>query len=284
MPGTPLSVLLPDLGHRTLLMAVLNTTPDSFSDGGRYPHTDAAVEAGLRMLAAGADLVDVGGESTRPGSDPVSLDEELSRVIPVIEGLSALGIEGISVDTTKAQVARQAVAAGAAIVNDISALRFDPEMAATVAELGVGLVLSHTRDKPKTMQEGDLSYEGGVVSAVQASLQESLQLATAAGVEPGQVIIDPGLGFGKTLADNLELVRGLGELRALGCPLLIGPSRKTFIGELVNKDPEGRDPGTAAVVALSVHHGAQIVRVHDVEMMLDVLKVADAIERGAPPA
>ncbi len=283
MPGTPLSALLPDLGRRTLLMGVLNATPDSFSDGGRYSDPDAAVEAGLRMLAAGADLVDVGGESTRPGSDPVSLHEELSRVIPVIEGLSALGIEGISVDTTKAEVARQAVAAGAAVVNDISALRFDPEMAATVAELGVALVLSHTRDKPKTMQEGDLSYEGGVVAGVRASLQDSLQIATAAGVRQGQIILDPGLGFGKTLADNLELVRGLEQLGTLGCPLLVGPSRKTFIGELVNKDPEGRDPGTAAVVALLVRYGAQIVRVHDVPMMLDVLKVADAIERGAAP-
>jgi len=285
MPGTPLSALLPDLGRRTLLMGVLNATPDSFSDGGRYSDPDAAIEAGLRMLAAGADLVDVGGESTRPGSDPVSLDEELARVIPVIEGLSALGIEGISVDTTKAEVARQAVAAGAAVVNDISALRFDPEMAATVAELGVAVVLSHTRDKPKTMQEGDLSYEGGVVSAVRASLQDSLQLAAAAGVQHDQIILDPGLGFGKTLAQNLELVRGLEQLSALGCPLLVGPSRKTFIGELVNKDPEGRDPGTAAVAALLVRYGAQIVRVHDVPMMHDVLKVADAIERGvAPPA
>lgn len=281
MPAIRLQALLPHLGRRTLVMGVLNTTPDSFSDGGRYGDPEVAIEAALHMLAAGADLIDIGGESTRPGSEPVSLAEELSRVLPVIEGLSALGIEGISIDTTKAEVAEQAVAAGANMVNDISALRFDPRMPEVVAQLGVPVVLSHTRSRPKTMQQGELHYEGGVVAVVREALSQALHEAEQAGIPKSQVLLDPGLGFGKTLAQNLELIRGLGALAALGCPVLVGPSRKAFIGALVDKSPGARDPGTAAAVALCVHHGAQIVRVHDVAMMVDVVRVADALVRSS---
>lgn len=262
-------------------MGVLNATPDSFSDGGRHSDCDAAIEAGLQMFAAGADIVDVGGESTRPGSEPVSLQQELDRVLPVIEGLAALGLEGISIDTTKAAVARQAVAAGARLINDISAFQFDPEMPESAAALGVPVVLSHTRDRPKTMQDGGLDYEGGVVSAVCASLGTALAAAETAGIARSQVLLDPGIGFGKTLTQNLQLLRGLGRLAELGCPVLVGPSRKTFIGKLTGKAPEHRDPGTAASVALAIQYGAQMVRVHDVTMMADVVKVADALVRAA---
>ncbi len=281
MAGVYLKDLLPDLGSRTLVMGVLNATPDSFSDGGRHCNGDAAIEAGLQMLAAGADLVDIGGESTRPGSEPVSVQQELDRVLPVIEGLAGLGIEGLSIDTTKAEVARQAVAAGARVINDISALRFDPAMPETVAELGVPVVLSHTRDRPKTMQEGDLDYEGGVVAGVSRELAAALTVAEAAGIDRAQVLLDPGIGFGKTLAQNLALLRGLSALAELGCSVLVGPSRKTFIGKLTGKAPADRDPGTAASVALAIQYGAQMVRVHDVGMMVDVVKVADALVRGS---
>ena len=282
MAPRTLQDLFPDLGRRTLVMGILNVTPDSFSDGGRYPDVDAATEAALRMLAAGADVVDVGGESTRPGSDPVSLEEELRRVIPVIEALAELGIEGLSIDTTKAEVARRAVAAGAGLVNDVSALGFDPDMAATVAALGVPVVLSHTRARPKTMQDGALTYEGGVVASVTADLGAAMARAAAAGVDPAQLLVDPGIGFGKDLAQNLELIRGLGALgAALGRPVLVGTSRKAFIGALTGQPPEARDAGTAASVALAVHYGAAMVRVHDVPTTVDVVKVADALVRAS---
>jgi len=280
MSAPSLRALLPDLGRRTLVMGVLNVTPDSFSDGGCHADPEVAIEAGVRMFAAGAALVDVGGESTRPGAEPVSVEEELARVLPVIEGLAGFGFEGISVDTTKAEVARQAVEAGARMVNDISALSFDPAMPATVAALGVPVVLSHTRGSPKTMQQGVIEYEGGVVQAVKDALAEALELALDVGVGQGQILLDPGIGFGKTLEHNLELLRGLGELRCLGQPVLVGTSRKTFIGTLTGKAAAARDAGTAATVALSVQYGADIVRVHDVETMVDVVKVADALVRG----
>lgn len=279
MPNVPLRALLPDLGRRTLVMGVLNVTPDSFSDGGRHEDPDAAIEAGVGMFAAGADLVDVGGESTRPGSDPVPVEEELARVIPVIEGLSMMGLDGISIDTTKAEVARRAVAAGARLVNDVSALSFDPEMPAAVAELGVPVVLSHTRGRPKTMQQGEIVYEGGVLTAVRSALSAAIEAAVAAGVEREAILVDPGIGFGKTLEQNLELIRGLPELSKMGCPLVLGTSRKAFIGKLTGKDPSDRDAGTAATVALASQLGADIVRVHDVSMMVDVVKVADAVVR-----
>jgi dihydropteroate synthase len=284
MAPRSLQDLFPDLGRRTLVMGVLNVTPDSFSDGGRYGDVEAAAEAALHMLAAGADVVDIGGESTRPGSDPGSLEEELRRVIPVVEALASMGIEGISVDTTKAEVARRAVAAGAALVNDISALGFDPDMPATVAALGVPVVLSHTRGPPKTMQQGDLTYEGGVVAAVIRDLGAALARATAAGISPEQVLVDPGIGFGKDLAQNLTLLRNLGALQAaLGRPVLVGTSRKAFLGALTGRPPEARDAATLATVALAIQSGAAMVRVHDVPDAVDVVKVADAWVRASRP-
>lgn len=270
--------LLPTLGQRTQVMGILNVTPDSFSDGGRYPDVDAAVEAGLEMLAAGADLVDVGGESTRPGAEPVSAADEIARVVPVIEGLAAVGIRGISIDTTKAEVARAAVEAGASLVNDISAMTFDAAMPEAVAALEVPVVLSHTRGPPQTMQTGDLSYPGGVVAAVARALAQAIAAAEAAGVASDAIVLDPGIGFGKTLEDNLELLRQLAVLKSAGHPVLVGTSRKRFIGDLTGKESAvERDAGTAATVALAIAAGADLVRVHDVGIMVDVVRVADAI-------
>lgn len=257
-------------------MGILNATPDSFSDG--RPGEDVAdrVARGVALVAAGADVVDVGGESTRPGAPAVSAEEEAARVLPVIAGLVAAGVERISIDTTKASVARRAVEAGACLVNDVSALTFDPAMASTVASLSVAVVLSHTRGRPDVMQKGNLDYEGGVVQSVRRSLAESLATATAAGVAADAVILDPGIGFGKTVEQNLALLRDLGALASLGAPVLVGTSRKAFIGALTGKPVEERALGTAATVALSVASGAAMVRVHDVSKTVDVVRVADA--------
>ncbi len=259
-------------------MGVVNVTPDSFSDGGRYHDPEAAIERALQMFAAGADLVDIGGESTRPGSASVSEAEELARVIPVIEGLANLGIEGISIDTTKSEVARIALDAGARIVNDISAMRFDFRMPKIVAGRAP-VILMHTRGRPEVMQQGEIIYENGVVQSIRGALEAAAQAAQAAGVAAEDIVLDPGIGFGKTLADNLALIRGLPSLRSLGYPVLLGPSRKSFIGALTGKSPTERVFGTAAAVALAVAHGADLVRVHDVEAMVDVVKVADAVAR-----
>jgi dihydropteroate synthase len=272
--------LLPDLGRRTLVMGVVNVTPDSFSDGGAFLGAAAAVEHGLRLVDAGADLVDVGGESTRPGAAPVSLEVELGRVLPVIEGLAARGVERISIDTTKAEVARRAVEAGAALVNDVSGLDFDPHMAAAVAALGVPVALGHTRGRPEEMQRGALEYRPDVVTAVATALGEKVARLEALGVARAEVLLDPGIGFGKTLAQNLELLRGLATLAALGCPVLVGTSRKRFLGELTGRDVGARGWATASSVALAVARGADLVRVHDVEAAVDVVKVADAVVRG----
>lgn len=261
-------------------MGVLNVTPDSFSDGGAHPTSGAAAEAAFRMLAAGADLVDIGGESTRPGSDPVPLEVELGRVLPVIRTLADAGIEGISIDTTKAEVARQAIAAGARVVNDISGLTFDPEMRQVVAEAGVPVVLMHTRGPPKTMQAGSLDYPGGVVQAVSAALLDLARAAEAAGVRREAIMLDPGIGFGKTLDDNCALLAGLPALKALGYPVLVGVSRKSFLGAITQKPVEDRLHATSAAVALAVANGADVVRVHDVGPMIDVVRVAERVARG----
>jgi dihydropteroate synthase len=232
------------------------------------------------MMDAGVDLIDVGGESTRPGSEPVSLEVELSRVLPVIERLAAKGIGPISVDTTKASVAARAIEAGAKIVNDISGFTFDPSMAEVVAKAGVLAVLMHTRAKPKVMQEGVLEYEGGVVQAVRVSLEASIARAIAAGMKKEALIVDPGIGFGKTVEQNVELIARLSELASLGCPILVGPSRKGFLGKLTGRDVGKREFATASVVALSIANGADFVRVHDVEAIGDVVRVADAVVRS----
>ena len=256
------------------LMGVVNVTPDSFSDGGLYLDPEAAIAHGRELVAAGAEILDVGGESTRPGAEAVAQDEELRRVIPVIEGLVATE-DQVSVDTSKAAVAAAALEAGAAIVNDVTALRGDPEMAALCAERGAGVVLMHMRGKPRTMQD-DPRYED-VVDEVKAFLAERLEAAVAAGIAEDDIWLDPGIGFGKTAAHNMELLRRLGELRDLGRPLVIGTSRKSFIGKLDGSAAGERLGGTIASSVLAAAEGAAVLRVHDVAEARQALAVATAI-------
>jgi dihydropteroate synthase len=261
-----------------LIMGVLNVTPDSFSDGGQFLDADAAVEHGLRLTAEGADILDVGGESTRPGADPVSEDEELRRVVPVIERLASDGRARLSIDTTKVAVARAALDAGASLVNDVSAFRFDPGMAALVAEAGVGCCLMHMLGEPRTMQE-DPRYDD-VVSEVKAFLEERLAFAVSEGVDEECVWLDPGIGFGKTVEHNLELLRRLDEIVAIGRPVVVGTSRKSFLGKLAGGRDEGeRLPGTIATNVLALERGASVFRVHDVAQNADALAVAAATVR-----
>ncbi|MCC7384130.1 MAG: dihydropteroate synthase [Deltaproteobacteria bacterium] len=260
-------------------MGVLNVTPDSFSDGGRHSSLDAAIDHALSMMDAGADLIDIGGESSRPGSDAVPLELELQRVVPVIEVLARRGIGPISIDTTKVEVARRALDAGAAILNDISGGTFEPPMLELAARAKAPLVLMHLRARPKAMQEGAWRYEGGVVAAVVRALAERIAAAESAGVDRGDIVVDPGIGFGKTTEENVELLAGLRELASLGCPILVGTSRKSFLGQLTGRQVNRREYATAASVALAISAGADLVRVHDVEAMGDVVRVADAIAR-----
>lgn len=261
-------------------MGILNVTPDSFADGGRYASAAEAVSAGRRMVDDGAAILDVGGESTRPGSEPVPEDEELRRVVPVIEGLVAAGVGvPISVDTRRSGVARAALAAGACIVNDVSGAR-DPGMFEVVAEAGAGLVLMHMRGEPGTMQD-DPTY-ADVVAEVRAYLAERVEAAIFAGVGAERIAVDPGIGFGKTLEHNLALLRDLRTLADLRCPVVVGPSRKRFVGALLDDAPvEDRLEGTAGAVAWLAAVGADVVRVHDVREMVRVARVVDAIARGA---
>jgi dihydropteroate synthase len=255
-------------------MGVVNVTPDSFSDGGLYLDSPAAVEHGLALAAEGAAILDVGGESTRPGAAPVSDHEELGRVLPVVEELAAAG-HRVSIDTTKVAVARDALDAGASIVNDVSAFRFDPGLAGLVAEREAHCCLMHMLGEPRTMQE-DPRYDD-VVSEVKAFLEERLAFAVAEGVAEEQVWLDPGIGFGKTAAHNLELLRRLDEIVAVGRPVVIGTSRKSFLGKLAGGKPDGeRLPGTIATNVLALERGARIFRVHDVAPVLDALTVAAA--------
>jgi len=264
------------LGVRTLVMGVLNVTPDSFSDGGLFLDTNRAIEHGLRMAAEGADIIDVGGESSRPGSDPVSLDEELERIIPVIEGLASQLQIPLSVDTYKAQVAERAVEAGAQMINDISGLRFDPQMPAVAARFDTPLIIMHIKGTPKTMQQ-DPSYED-LMGEIIAYLQEGIALAERmGGVDPHQVIVDPGIGFGKRVEDNLVILNRLDELTCLGRPLIIGTSRKSFIGAVLDRQVDQRAIGTLATVAVSALKGAHIVRVHDVAPARQVVDMVDAV-------
>jgi len=261
--------------ERPLVMGVLNVTPDSFSDGNLFFSLKDAVARALEMEGEGADLIDIGGESTRPNAPAVGLEEELRRVVPVVEALAGKLKIPISVDTYKAGVAQAACAAGAEIVNDVSGLFFDPGMAAAVAEADAGVVVQHTRGTPDRMQS-DTRYDD-LVAEVKSYLSESLALAERSGIKASRIVIDPGLGFGKSLEGNLELVRRLSELRSLGRPILVGPSRKSFIGTVLGKSGGERLFGTAAVVAVSVVNGASIVRVHDVAAMRDVADMARAL-------
>jgi dihydropteroate synthase len=259
-------------------MGIVNVTPDSFSDGGLFGDAEDAVAHGVRLVDEGADLLDVGGESTRPGSDPVPAEEESRRVLPVIEGLLAArpGVP-VSVDTRKATVARDALGAGATIVNDVSA-GSEPEMFAAIARAGAGMVLMHMKGDPKTMQ-AEPSYDD-VVAEVHEYLRERIEAAVFAGIEADRLAVDPGIGFGKDLGHNLELLRRLDAFRDLGAALLVGPSRKRFIGTLTGvEEPADRIDGTSAAVAWCAAHGADVVRVHDVKTMARVVKVTDAIAR-----
>lgn len=267
-------------GERTLVMGVLNVTPDSFSDGGEFYSLDLAMAHAVQMIAEGANIIDIGGESTRPGSAFVSEEEELQRVIPVIEKLTGQTSVPISIDTTKPSVARAALAAGAEIVNDISALRFDPLIADEAARAGAGLVLMHSRGTPKTMQQ--LPPVADIMGEVIDGLRESIVVAQQHGVAKESIAIDPGIGFGKTAAQNVELIAKLDQLASefSEFALLIGTSRKSFIGKLLDDAPAGqRLYGTIASLAASVLKGAHIVRVHDVKAAVEAIKVADAVKR-----
>ena len=256
-------------------MGIVNITPDSFSDGGRYLEARSALKHGLELAREGAAILDLGGESTRPGAEPVPVDEECRRVIPVVEGLIAAGVSArISVDTSKAPVAERALAAGATIVNDVTALRAAPQIAELVAQAGAQLCLMHMVGTPRTMQQAP--YYEDVVGEVKRFLEERMKFATSHGVSEDRITLDPGIGFGKTLAHNLELIRRLPELAALGRPLLIGASRKSFLGRLTGREVDDRLPGTIAVNVLAYERGATIFRVHDVAPMVDALTVAAA--------
>jgi dihydropteroate synthase len=260
------------------VMGIVNVTPDSFSDGGRFLAPDDAIAHGLRLVAEGADLLDVGGESTRPGSDPVRADVELARVLPVIEALAARAGVPISIDTTKASVARAALAAGASMVNDVSAFRGDPDMAAVVAEAGVAVCLMHMLGRPKTMQD-DPRYDD-VVSEVAAFLAERARAAEAAGVDRACICVDPGFGFGKTADHNLALLRRLDAIAAVGYPVLVGVSRKRFVGALARSerfDDAARVAGTVAANVAAFARGGWMFRVHDVLANRAGLAVAAAV-------
>lgn len=267
------------LGERALVMGILNVTPDSFSDGGRLLEASAAIEAGVRMAEEGADILDIGGESTRPGAAPLDAVEERRRVIPVIEGLVRRVNVPISIDTYKASVARAAIDAGAAIVNDISGLRYEPALAEVVAASGAPVVLMHTRGRSQQMYE--LASYVDVVAEVLDELRESMAFATTSGIPADRIILDPGLGFAKNAAQSYEVLARFDEFADLGRPLLSGPSRKSFLARPVGTSipPADRDWVTAAAVAASVLAGAHIVRVHAVREMLQVVRVTDEIRR-----
>lgn len=265
-------------GTRTYLMGVLNVTPDSFSDGGEFNTPDTALAQAQQLVAAGADIIDIGGQSTRPGAVEISLEEELERVLSVLQVLRAEISVPISVDTTRAAVAKAAVEAGADIINDISAATFDSEMLSTVASLGVPIVLMHIRGTPQTMQQ--LTNYQDLIGEIYQFLECRISAASASGINAAQIIIDPGIGFAKKYSQSLEIIRRLSVFRSLNCPILVGVSRKSFIGHILNQpDAKARVWGTAAACCGAIAAGADILRVHDVKEMHDVCRVADAIFR-----
>lgn len=268
-----------DLGCRTLLMGILNVTPDSFSEGGKFADLPRAVEHARGMIRDGADLLDVGGESTRPGSDSVPTDIELDRVIPVIRRIREFSDIPISIDTTKAEVARQALAAGANMVNDVSALRFDGRMTEVLAASGAPVILMHMLGTPKTMQK-EPHYQS-LLSEILAFLEERIRFAVAHGVRRNQIVVDPGLGFGKTVGHNLQLIRDLEIFHCLDRPILLGASRKRFIGAVLNKPVENREVGTAVVNSFAIHAGVHILRVHLPAFHKQVAMMGDALRTRA---
>jgi len=267
-----------DLSAKPLIMGVLNLTPDSFSDGNSYRSIREAVAAAEKMVVEGADIIDIGGESTRPGAEPVSAREELERVLPVIGKLAGRLDVPISIDTWKSEVAAGAIAAGAEIVNDISAMTFDPSMAETVAESGAAVVLMHSRGRPTEMQNNTVYAD--IVAEIMAFLEERIKNAISAGIAAERIVVDPGIGFGKSVAGNLAIVRRLGEFQGLNRPLLIGTSRKSFIGAALGREVSARVFGTAATVAVSMMNGASIFRVHDVAAMRDTVDMVRAIMKS----
>ena len=257
-------------------MGILNVTPDSFSDGGEFPTTDSAVDHALRMVAEGAGIIDIGGESTRPGSVPVSNAEQIRRVVPVIRQLSRLTKVEISIDTTSSEVAKAALDNGASIINDISALRFDKQMAKLASSREVPVILMHMQAEPRTMQVNPIYSD--VFAEVKCFLTERIDFAVAAGIDPSRIIIDPGIGFGKTLEHNLQILSRISEFKDLQTTILVGPSRKSFIGKVLDIDnPMERQFGTAAVVAWCTGSNVDILRVHDVKNMMQVARMAKAI-------
>jgi dihydropteroate synthase len=266
-------------GEKTYLMGILNVTPDSFSDGGQFDSVETALIQARDMIAHGVDIIDIGGESTRPHAESVSVEQELQRVIPVIEQLRQITQRPISIDTTKAEVARQAIASGADLVNDISGGTFDAQMFPTVAQLNVPIILMHIRGNPQTMQS--LTDYQDVVSEVAEFLTTQVNKAIASGIDRSKIIIDPGIGFAKQAEQSLELLQRLNELKALSLPILVGVSRKSFLRPILHQnDPKERIWGTAAACYGAIARGADILRVHDVRQMYDVCRVADAIERN----
>lgn len=263
------------LGKRTHIMGILNVTPDSFSDGGKYLDPYLAADRAAGMVEEGAHIIDIGGESTRPGAAPVSDKEELARILPVINRIVKSISIPISIDTYKADVARQAIDAGAHIINDISGLRFDPQMAEIAGRAGCPVIVMHIKGNPGNMQVNP-RYDS-VMDEVKDCLEESIFIAEEAGIDPEKIIIDPGIGFGKRLEDNLQLIKKLDQFKALGKAILIGPSRKSFVGQILDATPEERVEGTIAASVLAIERGAHIIRVHDIKEASRAAKVADAI-------
>jgi len=260
-----------NLDKRTHIMGVLNVTPDSFSDGGHYFNPDKAVEHGLKMARDGADIVDVGGESTRPYAKEISVTEEMDRVIPVIQALNKELSIPISIDTYKSKVTREALKAGASVINDISALRFDPDMASIAAETGVPVILMHMKDNP--------TYDD-LIPEIMHFLKDAITRAVTAGIRKDLIIVDPGIGFGKTFDDNLKVIRDLSRFGSLQSPVLLGSSNKAFIGRILNKEAHERDTGTMATIAAAIMNGVHIVRVHNVKKAVETAKMVDAIKTG----
>lgn len=268
-----------DLEEKVVVMGVLNLTPDSFYDGGRYTREAQALRRVEEMIGEGADIIDVGGESVRPGAEPISLDEELSRVVPVIEKVRRLFPITISIDTYKAEVARQAIEKGAEMVNDISGLRFDPDLRKIVAGYGVPLILMHIKGTPKNMQDNPRYHS--LMEEIISYLRKSIKLAEESGVDPARIIVDPGIGFGKTTAHNLEILRRLEELKSLGKPILVALSRKSFIGNVLGLPQAERLEGGLAAACMAVSGGARIVRTHDVRPTRRAVDMVQAILRGS---
>lgn len=262
-------------------MGILNITPDSFSDGGRFFDTRKAIEHGLRMAVEGADMIDVGGESTRPYARKLSADEEMARVLPVIEALSGALSIPISIDTYKARVARQALDAGATIINDVSALRFDPDMANVAAEAGVPVILMHMKGEPENMQD-EPQYKN-LILEIMDFLRDAIDRAEVAGIRREMTVVDPGIGFGKTFDHNLQILRDLEQFQALERPILLGCSNKAFIGHILKKEPHERDTGSMAAAAVGAMNGANILRVHHVKKTVETVKVVEAIKAGKAP-